>query len=65
MVVHSVGTNHTCLCRSCCPAGLWNASCENGRQLFKGYGWPGLLTSHPTGTEDTSIRGKFVVSLCL
>lgn len=41
--------------------GLWNASCENGRQLFKGYGWPGLLTTHPTGTADTSIRGKFVV----
>lgn len=41
--------------------GLWNASCENGRQLFRGYGWPGLLTSHPTGTADTSIRGKFVV----
>jgi hypothetical protein len=42
-------------------AGLWNASCENGRQLFRGYGWPGLLTTHPTGTADTSIRGKFVV----
>lgn len=44
------------------PPGLWNASCVNGRQQFRGYGWPGLMTSHPTGTADTSIRGKFVVS---
>lgn len=42
--------------------GLWSAPCEDGQQQFKGYGWPGLITEHPTGTEDYSIRGKFVVS---
>jgi hypothetical protein len=50
-----------CATAAAAAAGLWNASCENGRQQFRGYGWPGLLTSHPTGTADYSIRGKFVV----
>lgn len=33
--------------------------CENGTQTWKGYWYPGLITTHPTKTEDYSIRGKF------
>lgn len=25
------------------------------------YGYPGVVHEHPTGTEDYSIRGKFIV----
>jgi hypothetical protein len=32
--------------------------CENGTQTWEGYYYPGLITTHPTGTEDTSIRGE-------
>eukprot|EP00775_Hariotina_reticulata_P001824 gene1824-2158_t len=33
----------------------------NGQQQFTGYAYPGLLTQHPTGSENYSIRGKFVI----
>uniref|UniRef100_A0A383V546 Acetamidase n=1 Tax=Tetradesmus obliquus TaxID=3088 RepID=A0A383V546_TETOB len=39
----------------------YDIPCVNGRQQFTGYAYPGVLTQHPTGTEDYSIRGKFVV----
>ena len=42
----------------CCAEGNV-VPCENGTQTWKGYWYPGLITSHPTGTEDYSIRGKF------
>lgn len=35
--------------------------CEGGKQTWEGYYYPGLITTHPTGTEDYSIRGKFKV----
>ncbi|PRW59935.1 acetamidase [Chlorella sorokiniana] len=33
--------------------------CKAGEQTWEGYWYPGLITTHPTGTEDYSIRGKF------
>ena len=30
-------------------------------QQWQGLYYPGLITPHPTGTEDYSIRGKFKV----
>lgn len=33
--------------------------CINGTQTWKGYWYPGIITTHPTKTEDYSIRGKF------
>lgn len=30
-------------------------------QQWQGLYYPGLITPHPTGTEDYSIRGKFRV----
>ncbi|BDA46691.1 probable formamidase C869.04 [Coccomyxa sp. Obi] len=39
--------------------------CENGTQTWKGYWYPGLITTHPTKTEDYSIRGKFKVPVNL
>ncbi|PSC67996.1 acetamidase [Micractinium conductrix] len=35
--------------------------CIKGKQTWAGYYYPGLLTVHPTGTEDYSIRGKFKI----
>ncbi|KAK9842132.1 hypothetical protein WJX84_007001 [Apatococcus fuscideae] len=35
--------------------------CVNGMQQWQGLYYPGLITPHPTGTEDYSIRGKFKV----
>jgi len=35
--------------------------CQAGNQTWPGYYYPGIITSHPTGTEDYSIRGKFKV----
>jgi hypothetical protein len=35
------------------------APCVNNTQTWGGYWYPGIITSHPTGTEDYSIRGKF------
>ncbi|KAK9807208.1 hypothetical protein WJX73_009034 [Symbiochloris irregularis] len=35
--------------------------CVNGQQQFSGLYYPGIITKHPTGTEDYSIRGKFRV----
>lgn len=35
--------------------------CVNGSQTWERYYYPGLITSHPTGTEDTSIKGLFKV----
>ncbi|KAK9837996.1 hypothetical protein WJX74_009260 [Apatococcus lobatus] len=35
--------------------------CVNGMQQWQGLYYPGLITPHPTGTEDFSIRGKFKV----
>ncbi|GAB4813977.1 hypothetical protein N2152v2_001023 [Parachlorella kessleri] len=39
--------------------------CESGNQTWPGYYYPGLITTHPTGTEDESIRGfiKFEANL--
>ena len=37
--------------------------CLNGRQQWSGLYYPGVITSHPTGTEDYSIRGKFRVPI--
>eukprot|EP01025_Chloroclados_australasicus_P011358 TRINITY_DN1490_c2_g1_i2.p1 TRINITY_DN1490_c2_g1~~TRINITY_DN1490_c2_g1_i2.p1 ORF type:complete len:505 (+),score=55.33 TRINITY_DN1490_c2_g1_i2:117-1631(+) len=33
--------------------------CEAGMQQWSGIFFPGLITTHPTGTEDDSIQGKF------
>ena len=33
--------------------------CVNNTQTWGGYWYPGIITPHPTGTEDYSIRGKF------
>lgn len=35
--------------------------CINGTQTWERYDYPGLITSHPTGTEDSSIKGLFKV----
>lgn len=35
--------------------------CINGTQTWARYDYPGLITTHPTGTEDESIKGKFKV----
>ncbi|KAK9815846.1 hypothetical protein WJX72_010706 [[Myrmecia] bisecta] len=42
-----------------------NVPCINGTQQWSFYAYPGLLTQHPTGDEDTSIRGKFKVPINL
>jgi hypothetical protein len=36
-----------------------NVPCVNGTQTWTGYLYPGIITTHPTKTEDYSIRGKF------
>ena len=33
--------------------------CVNNTQTWTSYLYPGIITSHPTKTEDYSIRGKF------
>eukprot|EP01025_Chloroclados_australasicus_P049801 TRINITY_DN5694_c0_g1_i1.p1 TRINITY_DN5694_c0_g1~~TRINITY_DN5694_c0_g1_i1.p1 ORF type:complete len:360 (-),score=28.39 TRINITY_DN5694_c0_g1_i1:20-1021(-) len=33
--------------------------CFNGTQTWRGIYYPGLITQHPTGTENYDIRGKF------
>ena len=38
--------------------------CVTNNQSWPAYLYPGILTSHPTGSEDYSIRGKFKVCLC-
>ncbi|KAK9815353.1 hypothetical protein WJX72_002191 [[Myrmecia] bisecta] len=43
--------------------GMANVPCVNGTQKWTRYLYPGLVTHHPTGTEDYSIRGKFKVPL--
>jgi hypothetical protein len=35
--------------------------CVNGTQQFIGYKYPGLITQHPTGTENYGIKGKWKV----
>eukprot|EP00798_Chlamydomonas_sp_ICE-L_P011202 gene11202-18820_t len=35
--------------------------CVNGTQQFVGYKYPGLITQHPTGTENYGIKGKWKV----
>ena len=37
--------------------------CVGGFQNFTGYEYPGLITNHPTGTEDYSVAGKWQVPL--
>lgn len=39
-----------------------NVPCDDGNQTWAGYYYPGVITQHPTGTEDMSIKGKFKVS---
>ncbi|KIZ05259.1 acetamidase/formamidase [Monoraphidium neglectum] len=41
------------------------APCVAGKQQWTGYQYPGIITKHPTGTEDYSIRGKFKVPVNL
>ena len=43
------------------PGTDYDVPCVGGKQQFEGYAYPGVLTKHPTGTEDYSIRGKFQV----
>ena len=45
----------------CCgvPAEGNKVPCVNNTQTWVGYLYPGIITTHPTGTEDYSIRGKF------
>jgi len=35
----------------------------NGKQQWGGYQYPGLITTHPTGTENYAIKNKFKVGL--
>jgi acetamidase/formamidase len=37
--------------------------CIDGKQQWYGYQMTGLITTHPTGTETTKIRGKFKVPI--
>ncbi|GAX80784.1 hypothetical protein CEUSTIGMA_g8220.t1 [Chlamydomonas eustigma] len=37
--------------------------CVDGRQHWTGYTYPGVITQHPTGNEDYSIRGMYKVPL--
>jgi len=37
--------------------------CVNGTQTWRGYQFPGLITQHPTGTEDYSVAGKWQVPI--
>lgn len=39
--------------------------CIGGQQKWSGIYYTGLITQHPTGTEDYSIRGKFRVPINL
>ena len=43
------------------PAGGANIPCISDKQHWPFYAYPGLITQHPTGSEDYSIRGKFKV----
>ncbi len=44
----------------CCLRAEGNkVPCINNTQTWGGYWYPGLIVTHPTGTEDYSIRGKF------
>lgn len=40
-----------------------SVACVNGFQNFTGYQYPGLITNHPTGTEDYSVAGKWKVPI--
>ena len=44
-----------------CGAVNITVPCMNGQQHWQGLYYPGVITPHPTGTEDYSIRGKFRV----
>ncbi len=46
------------------PAENLTVPCVTNNQSWPGYLYPGILTTHPTGSEDYSIRGKFKVCLC-
>lgn len=37
--------------------------CKNGKQQWDGYQYPGLITTHPTGTESYKIKNKFKVPI--
>ena len=39
--------------------------CKNGKQQWDGYQYPGLITTHPTGTESYAIKNKFKVGVGL
>lgn len=49
-----VPTNSDGACADATPV-----PCINGTQTWPEYLYPGIITTHPTGTEDYSIRGKF------
>lgn len=38
-----------------------NVQCVNDTQTWARYDYPGIITTHPTGTEDDSIKGKFKI----
>jgi len=40
-----------------------NVPCVNGFQNFTGYQYPGLITNHPTGTEDYTVANKWQVPI--
>lgn len=40
-------------------------ACQMNQQLWSGIYYPGIITQHPTGTEDYDIRGKFRVPVNL
>ena len=37
--------------------------CVNGVQTWRGYEFPGLITQHPTGTENYTVAGKWQVPI--
>ena len=39
----------------------YTVPCVNGKQQWSGYEYPGLITQHPTGTENYAIKNKFKV----
>ncbi len=57
-------SEHLCSCqRLGCAGRAVNTTvpCVNGVQQWQGLYYPGIITPHPTGTEDYSMRGKFRV----
>lgn len=47
------------------PGANGSVACVDGTQQWTGIYYPGIITEHPTGTEDYSIQGKFRVPVNL